>query len=195
MNGSLLDRKALAETGQPGQKEPAIHFGQRLGDLQPERHVGENVPLERHAGSDLREAQPGIGEFEHRAFRDIGDPLVAPAPREWAVERDVTDVLDELAVLALPNNSDSGLRDLDPKSASREGAREHDVLGVLADVDEPAHAHDLISEPRDVNAAPGVYFRRREKGDVEPAAVVEIELIGLIDHREVVSRRAGLEAA
>ena len=80
--------------------------------------------------------------------------------------------------------------DLEP--AGREGAAEDHVPGVLADVDEAADADDLVGEAADVDAPRRIDLDEGQEGEVEPAAVVEVELVGLVDHRVVVLRGAGV---
>ena len=76
-----------------------------------------------------------------------------------------------------------------------EGADEDHLLGVLADVDEAAGAGELRPELADVEIAVAVGLGEAEEGHVEPAAVVEVELVGLVDHRLGVGRRAEVDAA
>src|SRR5262249_2225032 len=83
----------------------------------------------------------------------------------------------------------------DLRLACREGADEHDLLRVLADVDEAARAREARAELRDVEVALAVGLRESEERDVEPASVVEVELIRLVDDRLRVRRRAEVEAA
>ena len=67
-------------------------------------------------------------------------------------------------------------------------------LRVLADVDEAADADDLVGEAADVDVAVAVDLGEGQEREVEPAAVVEVELVGLVDHRVVVLRGAGIAA-
>ena len=83
--------------------------------------------------------------------------------------------------------------DLEP--AGREGAAEDHALGVLADVDEAADADDLVAEPADVDVARRIDLGEGQEGEIEPAAVIEVELVGLVDHGVVVLRGAGVGAA
>ncbi|WP_243677202.1 hypothetical protein [Sodalis glossinidius] len=64
----------------------------------------------------------------------------------------------------------------------------------MADIDEAADAHDQIAKPADINVALCVDLREREKSQIETAAVMEIKLIGLIDHRHDILVAAGIAA-
>jgi hypothetical protein len=86
----------------------------------------------------------------------------------------------------------AGPGDVEP--AGGEGAAEHHLARVLADVHEAADADDLAVEAADVDVAACVDLREGQEGEVETAAVVEIELVGLVDHRPEIPRRAGLVA-
>jgi hypothetical protein len=52
------------------------------------------------------------------------------------------------------------------------------ALGVLADVDEAAGAGQPRAELADVEVAFGVRLRQAQHRQVQPAAVVEVELVG-----------------
>ncbi len=51
---------------------------------------------------------------------------------------------------------------------------------------------DRVAEAADVDVAAGIHFREGEEGDIESATIVEIELVGLVDHGVVVLRAAGI---
>src|SRR5689334_18269740 len=85
-----------------------------------------------------------------------------------------------------------GPRDIE--TAGGEGATEDDPLRVLADVHEAAHADDAVPEAADVDIAVGIDLGKGEEGDIEPAPVVEVELVRLVDHRAEVGGRPGFDA-
>ena len=99
-------------------------------------------------------------------------------------------LLNEFSGSALVEDDQLAVVDRHAQLAGVESADEYHLLRVLADVDEAAGARKLGPELADVEIAPRVDLGEAEKGHVEPAAVVEIELIGLIDDRlSVRSRR------
>jgi len=51
---------------------------------------------------------------------------------------------------------------------------------------------DAVAETETLDAAWLVDLGKREEGEIETAAVVEIEMVGLVDHGGVVKARAGL---
>ena len=73
-------------------------------------------------------------------------------------------------------------------------ANEH-AAGALADVDEAAGARQPRTEAADVDVAVRVDLRHAEARHVEAAAVVEVELLVLVDHCIRVDRRAEVQAA
>ena len=73
-------------------------------------------------------------------------------------------------------------------------ADEIDPAGPGADVREAARAAHPALEGVDVDVALGVHLGERQAGDVEPAAVVEVEHRRLVDHRLVVEPGAALVA-
>jgi hypothetical protein len=82
-----------------------------------------------------------------------------------------------------------------PRARRAEGAGEHQALGGLRDVDEAAGAGQALAELADVDVALGIALRQAEHREVEAAAVVEVELIGLVDHGLGVDRRAEVQPA
>src|SRR5271156_2998817 len=85
-------------------------------------------------------------------------------------------------------------RPRDLEAARSERAAEDHGLGVLTDIDKAAGSDNFAAEAADIDIAALVDFGKREEGEIEPTAVVEIELVGLVDHRLIVSARAGLIA-
>ena len=84
---------------------------------------------------------------------------------------------------------------LDLEPAGGERARKQHAAGTLADVDEPAGAREPRTEAAHVDVAVGVDLRHAEARHVEAAAVVEVELLVLVDHGIGVDRRAEIQAA
>jgi hypothetical protein len=107
----------------------------------------------------------------------------------------VLDGTNELAARAFAVDPDLAVGDVDLQLAGRERADEDDLARRLADVDEAAGAGEPRAELADVEVAFGVGLREAEDRDVEAAAVVEVELARLVDHRLRVDRGAEVEPA
>ena len=69
------------------------------------------------------------------------------------------------------------------------------TLGVLRDVDEAAGAREPLAEAADVDVALRVALREAQAGEVEAAAVVEVELLVLVQHGGRVQGGAEIEPA
>ncbi len=82
----------------------------------------------------------------------------------------------------------------DVQLARRQRAVEHDRAGVLADIDEAAHADDLVAKAAHIHVALGIDLREGQEGEIEPAAIVEIELRRLLDHGGEILAAAGIAA-
>ena len=95
---------------------------------------------------------------------------------------------------ALAHNGEAAVRYLHLERSGREGSHEHHRLGALADVDEAARARKPRAKARDVEVAVPVDLGEAEERAVEPAAVVEIELVGLVDDGLCVDGGAEAEA-
>ena len=80
------------------------------------------------------------------------------------------------------------------QSAGVEGSAEHDSGRVLGDVDEAAGSDDPFVELGDIDVAGSVDLGKTQEGDVK-ASAVEVELVGLVQHRNRVGRDAENHAA
>src|SRR4029453_18447718 len=117
------------------------------------------------------------------------------ARRERAAERDLLNRLDELALPPLGRDAHAAVVDHDLQAAGGEAAGEYQLARVLADVDEAAGAGQSRTEAADVDVAEAVYFGHAQAGQVEPAAVVEVELLVLVQQRLRVDRGAEVQPA
>ena len=145
-------------------------------------------------GRDLDQHEAVVLEREHRPLGDVADLLAALAG-EPAVERDLADRR------ARTCRGSPSLDDPDARpsiSSSRPCAVSVPTKLILrrpgADVREAARPADAALEGVDVDVALGVDLGERQAGDVEPAAVVEVEHVRLVDHRLVVEPGAALVA-
>ena len=143
-------------------------------------------------GATSISTSPSDFEGEDGALGDVADLLAALAG-EPAVERDLADLGHELAEAALARDADAAV-DLDLEPARRQRPDEVDLRRPRADVREPARPAHPALEGVDVDVALGVHLGERQARDVEPAAVVEVEHVGLVDHRLVVEPGAALVA-
>src|SRR5208282_4274672 len=112
-----------------------------------------------------------------------------------AAEGHVLDLLDKFSRRALVEDDELLVFNRHAQPAGVESTDEYDLLRVLADVDEPARAGELGPELTDVEIAARIDLGEAEESYVESAAVVEVELIGLIDHGLRVGACAEVEAA
>src|SRR6516225_5304356 len=105
------------------------------------------------------------------------------------------DALDELARTRLLENLEFALRRGDTQAPGAKRSDKNHFLGALADVDETAGARELGTEFADVKVADLVDLRKPEKGRIQTAAIIEIELVGLVDDGLGVDRGAKIDAA
>ena len=84
--------------------------------------------------------------------------------------------------------------DPDLQVAGGEGADEDDPLGRLRDVDETAGAGQPRPELADVEIALAIGLGQAQEGEVETTAIVEVELVRLVDDRLRIDGRAEVEA-
>ena len=152
----------------------------------------QDVAFQIHSRCDLDQLQPPRREAEDAPLGDVEDGLAARGGVATA-EGDLPHGLDELAGSPLLHDPQPAVLDRDLEPARGEGAGEDHGPGVLADVDEAAGAGELAAETADVDVALGVALGHAEDGEVEAAAVIEVELLVLVDHRVRVDGRAEIE--
>ena len=145
-------------------------------------------------GATSISSRPSWSELEHAAFGHVEHRLPA-FHRVAAGKRPVLDLTDELLHVAIVDDAQTAVLDRDLEAAGREGADEYHLLGILADVDEAAGARQTRAELADVQIALLVRLGEAEKGRVEAAAVIEVELIGLVDDGLRVDRGTEIEPA
>ncbi len=102
-------------------------------------------------------------------------------------------VRHELLEAALADDAHAAV-DVELESLRGQRPDEVDLAGPGADVREAAGSADAALEGVDVDVALGIDLGERQARDVEPAAVVEVEHVRLVDHRLVVEARAALVA-
>ena len=167
----------VPEAHRLGPEDARVHLRGIAGDQRLEIHAGENVADDVDARRDLDELEPVGPQREHAALGHV-EHVLPPLSGISAAEGDMLDVRHELAVFGLLADDEPAVARADILPAGAERADEHDFLGVLTDVDEAAGASELGAELADVEVAMPVDLGEAEKGRVEPAAVVEIELVG-----------------
>jgi hypothetical protein len=94
----------------------------------------------------------------------------------------VLDPLPELGDTAAPDDVDAAV--LEPRVAGLpEQPAEDDALRVLGDVDEPPASRQARAELAHVDVPGRVDLGKRQEREVEPSALVEVELGDLVDDR------------
>ena len=132
-------------------------------------------------------------ELEHRALCDVlDDPALLCSHR--AGEGDLIDLVDELMKLAFLGDGQLAVAGLDLDAVGH-GAAEDRLLGVGSDIREAAAAGDSLSKAGDIDVSDCIRLCKAEVADIQAAAVIEIELIGLIDIGLGIEGAAETEAA
>src|SRR6266567_9161377 len=183
--------EALRDPHGPGAEDARIHVLQLRADARPKAHMGEDILLEASARRDLGQRYAAVLQLEHGALGDVADVL-APLRGERGAEADLADLRHEFAEGAIAPDRETAILDGDVELAAGHGAAEDQSFGVLRDVDEAARAVPALAEAGDVDIAGFVHLREGEKGAGQPAAVVEVELIGLVQDDARIDRSAEL---
>ena len=149
-------------------------------DDRREAHVAQDVALDVDPRRDLGQLHAGRRAPEHAALGDVEHRL-AGLGRIGAAEGDLLDRLDELARLCPSRTIRSRPSSTAISSPPAVKVPANTTLRAfwLMLMNPPAPA-SLRAEPADVDVARGVDLRHPQAGQVEPAAVVEVELLVLV---------------
>lgn len=144
-------------------------------------HVVEDLRLQIYTGCDFDQFQAGRRQPQHCSFGNV-EYFLPALERRRAMEADLGDGSDEFAVFALGDDLQFSIgAGGDDEAGDRERAAENDPFSALGDIDEATDASEAAGELADVDAAFCVDFDGTEDGNIDAAAVVEIELSRLID--------------
>ena len=150
--------------------------------------------LQVHAGGHFHQFQSLRRQRKNAALGHVHHRM-APQRRVAAAERAVFHLPHELDAVGLVQDPELSCLDSDLQAAGAEGSDEHNLLRVLADVDEAARPGQLAPEPADVHVSFAVGLREPQEREVQAPAVVQVELVRLIDHRLRVGGRAEIQSS
>ena len=144
-----------------------------IGEQRLEFHLIEDLCLEVVTFGDFDESETFSRKLKDGTFGDIKH-LLTMSEGGRPVETNVLNLAHELRLA------------LRLKSAAK-----NESPSALSDVQKAADTRETIRETRDIHAALGIHLHRAEHGDVEPAAIIEIELRWLVDDglREVAASK------
>src|SRR5436190_242077 len=124
-------------------------------------HIAAHVDARRHLGQ--REAF--LAQTEDSTLRDV--EYVLPTPERLATRiRDLLDVVYELDDLAMLDDAQTPGPDIKLGTLGVEGPAEHDLFGVLRDVDEAARPDCDAAELRNVHISDLVDLAEAEERDI-----------------------------
>src|SRR5579859_4372047 len=123
-------------------KQCGVHDLELRIDLERERRLIENVPLQVHPGGDFPHRQTVGEQVDHAAFGDVADSLSAPA-RHGPAEGDVFDFVNQFSAPAFRYDFQSAVTNFELGAGGEETGKDN-ALRVRGDVDEPAAARRQI---------------------------------------------------
>src|SRR5215468_12053475 len=91
------------------------------------------------------------------------------------------DLAYEFGHAPLAGDGKSAVLDVNLRLARHKRADKHHRLGALTDVDKTASSRQPRTKARHVEIAAPVDLGEPQKGAVEPPAIIEVELVGLVD--------------
>src|SRR3954451_4964810 len=102
---------------------------------------------------------------------------------------------DEFRYVTILDHMQAPVLDLHPLAAGREGANEHHFLGILTDVDKAAGTRQARTEFTHIQISFAVSLREPKEGCVKSAAIIKVELVGLVDNGLCVDRRSKIKTS
>ena len=171
----------------------AVHNLKIRGDRRMKIHMRQDVALKIDAGGDFRQHRSFRAQFENRPFGDVMHGLSFGAG-QFAVVRNLVYPGDEFTHLAFAADMQCPVftGDLQPFGGKR-GA-EHDVAGILGDIDKTARAGAGCAEPCGIDVPVRVHLAGAHKGEVDPCAVVVEHLILVANHRAQITADTEIHA-
>ena len=148
-------------------------------DDRREAHLVEDVFLEVDARGDFGQVDTVFFHFEYGTFCDVEDMLFM-FTGIVAAEGDVTDFGNEFLDFPFLQDVQFTVFDFFAEFPCRKGPAEDDVLRILGDVDEAAAAGNARTEFGYVDIAFFIAFGQAQAGQVQAAAIVEVELCSLV---------------
>ena len=120
---------------------------------------------------------PGVGKTyqmleEARDLKAHGADLVVG----FVESHGRADIRDQLDDFAMPRDPQAAGPDLELRAFGIERAAEHDLLGILRDVDEAAGTDGDATKLGDVHVADLIDLAEAEKCEIQSAARIEVEL-------------------
>ena len=150
--------------------------------------------LDIDARCHLHQFDSVIDQAEYRPLGDI-EHLLAFGTGTGGTETPLPDGGNKFGHPAFLENVQAAIFDSHLEPVRGECAAKNQPAGILADVHKPAHSGDTPGEGRDIHMAATVYLRRPQRREIEPLAIIEIELRRLIDNRMGVQRGTKRETA
>src|SRR6516225_1746589 len=167
-----LDRHSqqlVAQTHWTARENALIHRNGIANDW-TKFHPGEDITLNVDTGRDFDEFNTIPRQFEHTALRHIKHWLPA-VHCILAGKRAMFDLADKLCLITILDQAQASVLDRHAETTRCEGTDEHDLLGILTDIDEAAGARQARAKFAHIQIALAVGLREPKKRCVKSAAV------------------------
>src|SRR6516165_7302301 len=161
---SSLDRHSqqlVAQTHWTARENALIHHRGIANDW-TKFHPGEDITLNVDTGRDFDEFKTLPRQFEHTALRHIQHWLPA-VDCILAGKRAMFNLTYKLCHIAILDHAQASVLDRHAETTRREGTDEHDLLGILTDIDEAAGARQARTKFTDIQIALAVSLREPKK--------------------------------
>ena len=131
-------------------------------------------------GRDLDQFETFRDQPEHASLGHIENRLLV-ASRQGARKRDLIDLVDEFRRFSFAEDLELTIHDSGLEPAGGERPCEDQPTRILGYVDKSAGTGQAAVEQADIDIAAAIDLRHAEAGQIQSAAVVEIEHLVLVD--------------
>ena len=181
--GKFLERFAKPESARP--KHQIRHQPDAIRNARTNLEVSKHVPIEIDSGRNLEHDQAMFVRFKDGAFRNEKGPL-ASCESKPSIVGALFDRLDEASMPSFLLDAKAPVLQACDQTPRSQGAKKADRFGVLGNMNESSGTVRLAGKTTDVDVPSAIDLREGEECDVKAAAVIEVELRGLLDERLVV---------
>src|SRR5262249_32630518 len=152
----------------------------RIVDDGPEAHLAQDVPFDVDSRRDLDKFHTRGGSPKDTPLSHVEDGLTGLGS-VGAAEGGLLHLVDELRRSPFTCDMHLPVCKFDVQPTGRKRTREQKLLCVLRDVDEAAGPCEPAPEPTDIDISICVDLGHAKTCQIEPAAVIKIELLVLLD--------------
>src|SRR5690625_2977095 len=184
----LRSVKITRQTEQSGSEDVGGHRAD-LVYADPEWELVDDVGLSINSRRHPDQLQTVSVQSKNSSFSDVEHTLPAPTGL-FSTKRDLIDFSHKFPVLTFRLNAQTSVTGSGKQPPGSERSTQDDGRGILAAISESTGADHPPTELRDIHVTSCIDLSEAEEGNIQPSAVIEVELCRLVEDRSGVRRDA-----